>query len=290
MPHGRWIALLLLAAMAGSGHAATPAAEAPTVVPLTPYLGAIPSLELTVGGEKKRFLLDTAGGVTVGTPAFAEGIGCTPWGRITGHRMRGDRLDGPRCDDVAMQLAAVSLQLPSILVWDFSTLLPPGAPPLAGSLALDALEGRAVTLDLGGGELIVETAASLAERVRGATEVPVRFAREAQGLALVPFVAVETPRGRLWMELDTGSTGAMIIDRHAAQVLGLDADAKAGQPATLELAGGIPVEGKVRIEDLIIDGNIGAPVLRRWQVTIDLANERLWIKPRPQQAADAGRS
>ena len=281
MSRARWIPLLLLATRAGASQAATPRPTAPVVVPVSPYLDVIPSIEVVVAGEPRRFLLDTAGGITVATPALADDIGCVPWGRITGHRMRGDRIDGTRCDDVRLQVSGVPLELQSLLIWDLAKLLPPDAPPLAGSMGLDAWEGRAITLDLGAGELVVETPASLAVRVQDAVEVPVRFSREAQGLALAPFVAVETPRGRLWMELDTGSTGALIVGRHAANVLGLDAANRDGQSTAITLGGGVDVQAKARVEDLIIDGNIGAPILRQWAVTIDLANERLWIDASP---------
>lgn len=279
MPHARWIPLLLAAAV-GCSHAAPADMSRPVVIPITHYLDTVPSLEVTVDGEPRRFLLDTAGGITVATPAFARDIGCTPWSRLTGHRMRGDRVDGARCDDVELEASGVPLELPSVLVWDLSRLLPPDAPPLAGSMGLDAWQGRAITLDLEAGELVLETPASLATRVQQATEIPVRFSREVQGLALVPFIAVETPKGRLWMELDSGSDGALIVGRHAAQVLGLDAETDDPQTTSITLAGGIKVDAEARVNDLIIDGNIGAPVLRRWAVTIDLANERLWIAPR----------
>jgi len=284
MTHARLIPLLVLVTTIGCSHAATPAATSPTMIPISPYLDTVPSLEVTVDGESRRFLLDTAGGITVATPEFAEDIGCTPWGRLTGHRMRGDRVDGARCDDVELQVSGVPLELPSVLVWDLSKLLPPDAPPLAGSIGLDALHDHAITLDLGAGEVTVETPTSLAARVRRATEVPVRFSREVQGLALVPFIPVETPKGRLWMELDSGSDGALIVGRHAASALGLDADADSPQATTLELGGGIEVDAQATLDDLIIDGNIGAPVLRQWAVTIDLANERLWIAPSTRAA------
>lgn len=288
MPRARWIPLTMLALTACASHAGAadagmPAVDAPVVVPVSRYLDAIPSVEVMVDGNPHRFLFDTAGGITVGTPALADSIECAPWGRITGHRMRGDRIDGQRCDEVEMQVSGVPLQLESMLVWDLSKLLPPNAPPLAGSMGLDAWQGRAITLDLGNGELVVETPASLALRVKDAVEVPVRFGREIQGLALVPFVAVETPKGRLWMELDTGSTGKLIVGSHTADVLGLDPAIKDGQATTITLAGGIEVQAKAKVEDLIIDGNIGAPMLRQWAVTIDLANERLWIAPRVQR-------
>ncbi len=279
MTNTRLVPLLVLAATAGCSHVATPAAAQPTVIPISPYLDTVPSLEVIVDGEPRRFLLDTAGGITVATPEFATDIGCTPWGRLTGHRMRGDRVDGARCDDVALEVSGVPLELPSVLVWDLSKLLPPGAPPLAGSMGLDAWQDHAITLDLGAGKLVLETPASLADRVQHAVEVPVRFSREVQGLALVPFVAVETSKGRLWMELDSGSDGALIVGRHAAPALGLDAHTSDRQATGLSLGGGIEVDAQATVDDLIIDGNIGAPVLRRWVVTIDLANERLWIAP-----------
>jgi hypothetical protein len=220
--------------------------------------------------------------VTSITPQIAQRLGCSPWGHVTGFRMRGERLDLERCDGVALTLpGGTRITVPTASVWDISKILPPNAPPLAGSLALDAFAKRALTVDLAAGMLVLETPASLAARTANATEVPVRFDRSAGGLALTPLVAVETARGRLWMELDCGSDGAVIVDRHAAALLHLDPAAKATQPIAMTLAGGIAVEGKALVADLILDGNLGVPVLRRWVMTLDLAAERLWIAPHP---------
>ena len=51
------------------------------------------------------------------------------------------------------------------------------------------------------------------------------------------------------------------------------------QAAELSLVGGPKFGGKVLVEDMILDGNIGLPVLETWVVTLDLANERAWIAP-----------
>jgi hypothetical protein len=272
-----WAAGVLAAIASGAVPAAPAAGETGTVIPLSSYPGQVPSLKAKAGEREGVFLFDTAGGLTALTPQLARSIGCEPWGQLTGFRMRGDRIDVPRCDDVRLELAGVALTVPTAGVWDFGKLLPRDAPPLDGSLALDAFAGRAVSLDLSAGRLIVETAASLAARTRRATEVPVRFDRPVQGLSLTPLVAVETSKGRLWMQLDSGSDGGAIVGRHAAGLLQLDPDAKGAQKVEMTLAGGVPVEADALVQDLILDGNIGVPVLKRWVVTIDLARNRLWI-------------
>jgi hypothetical protein len=48
----------------------------------------------------------------------------------------------------------------------------------------------------------------------------------------------------------------------------------------MTLVGGVAAEAQGRVSDFIVDGNIGTPILRNWVVTIDLANQRLWIAQR----------
>jgi len=274
------LAAIGLALVSGSALAepVRPAPPAkPVVIPLEPYLGVLWSFQGEVDGKPRRFLLDTAGGITVIAQPFADAIGCKPWGRVTGFRMRGDRVDVPRCDDVGLKAAGLPLTAPTAGVIDFATLLPKDAPPLDGSVALDAFAGRAVTLDLAGRRLIVETPASLKVRAAQGVEVPVRFSREATGLALTPFVAAPTPKGRIWLELDCGSTGALVIGKHVADLVGLDPAIQKGQSVDMTLVGGPKISGKVLVEDMILDGNIGMPALQQWVVTLDLANERAWI-------------
>lgn len=251
----------------------------PVVIPLEPYLDVLWSFQAQVDGKPRRFLFDTAGGMTAISQPFADAIGCKPWGRVTGFRMRGDRVDTPRCDDVRLTAAGVPLHAPVTGVVDFSTLLPKDAPALDGSVALDAFAGRAVTLDLAARQLIVETPRSLKVRARQGVEVPVRFSREAMGLALGPFVAAPTAKGQIWLELDSGSTGTAVIAQHVADLLGLDPGIQKGQAVDMTLVGGPKISGKVRVEDMILDGNIGVPALKQWVVTLDLADERAWIAP-----------
>ncbi len=278
MPKRRWfIAFLTVLGAVAVSHAAAPAPA--WVIPLTPYLGVLPSMQVQLGGSPTTVLLDTAGGLTVLMPGGAKKAGCHPWGRLSGMRMRGDRIDLPRCDEVKLKVAGHGLTIPEAGIWDFSRLLPKDAPLLDGSVALDAFAGKVITLDLSGGRLIVETPASARARTAHATELPMRLSRELGGASLTPLVAVPTAKGKLWFELDCGSDGPLMINRAVAPALGLDPASKHGQPAHLALAPRVHLQGRAQVLDLVVDGNIGAPILRQWIITMDLAHERLWLSP-----------
>jgi predicted aspartyl protease len=282
-PTKRLTALAFAAAVFGfaapMAHAAPHRPAQPTVIKLSDYLGGQLSFEAVARGRTERFLFDTGGGVTVITPQFAERVGCKPWGQITGYRMRGQRLDFPRCENVSVTAVDATLTSPTAGVVDFAALLPKDAPPLAGSVALDAFAGKTVTLDVGHKLLTVETPASARVRIRGAKEVAVRFDRDVGGLALSPVVAVDTPQGRVWMEVDCGSDGSLILNRTLATALGMDPAKKGGQDATLNLAGGVTIKTRGKVEDLILDGNLGVEALKHWIITIDVAHTRMWMKP-----------
>ena len=126
----RWIALLCFACALASAQAQSPAPEA--VLPLEPYRKTI-ALRATVGGREGLFLFDTAGGLSLISPSFAEKIGRKPWGRLTGHQMLGQRLDTPRCDDLEVKLGRLQLKAPVVGVLDIMTLFPKDAAPVEGS-------------------------------------------------------------------------------------------------------------------------------------------------------------
>jgi hypothetical protein len=251
------------------------------------YLDLLPSLQVEFGGRIHTLLLDTGGGLTAVTPASVAAIGCHPWGRLTGFRMRGDRVDLSRCDGVKMTLAGLTVRVPEVGVWDFGKALPKNAPPLAGSIALDAFANRAVTLDLADRQFIIETPASLALRLRRehALAVPVRFEREVGGASLVPLIGIDTPQGRVWMEMDSGSDGDVIVNQPLAPALGLDPADKRAQPMAVSLGGVLTLRARAQIASLVIDGDIGEPVLRDWIITLDLAAGKLWLgRPRSGRA------
>lgn len=249
------------------------------------YLGALHTVEATVAGQRGTFLFDTGGGVSVVTPEFAERIGCAPWGNVSGFRLSGERLDGPRCDDVVFDLGdGISLASPAAGVFDLKAMLPPQG-PVDGILSLDAFVDQPFTLDLAGSRIILETPASLAARIDGAVEVPVHFARQAGGYSLTVLAGVETEAGDLWLQLDSGGVPPLLLAPHAAAAMGVPESAQPAQPFALALGAGerrATVEATPTIRpNMIIDGNIGEPTMARMLLTFDLANQKLWVRPRP---------
>ena len=259
------------------------AALRPQVIALEPYLDQEHfAFRGRIGGQEGLFQFDTGGGLTTISPPTALAAGCHPWGQLTGFRMRGERVDVPRCDKVRIEARSVPLNLPTAGVWDLSALLPKGAPPLAGNVALDAFAGEAVTLDLAQRQLIIETPASLKVRVAHARQVPIQVLREAAGYALEVVMGVETAAGRAWFELDSGNDAGLTVGRHLARLLNLDPNVSSAQPMQLQLAGALTLPAKAHVRELIIDGNIGVPLIRRWVVTLELPQQRLWLAEAPQ--------
>lgn len=272
------VMLLMTAAIFAGGPIA--AQEAPRTAAMGDFFG-IRTVDVTIAGQTHPFLFDTGGGLTAISPALAEAIGCEPWAQIVGFRMTGEKVAMPRCDDVAIRIGDQALTVPNAGVFDLTPLLPPGS-AIAGLVGLDVLATQPFTLEIAERRLTFETPESLAERTEGATELPIRIGRQAGGLTLDVLVPVTTPRGTLWMLLDSGSDAPLQVSPPSAQALGLDPD-ESGQALTLRLAGAngeIQEESTVRVRDIILDGNIGAPIIRRWTLTLDLAGGKAWIRQR----------
>lgn len=267
------LALLLSSATA---LAAQPVFAEPQVLALEPLRERLRTIEVSINGHVSDFLFDTGGGITTITPAFAEKIGCKPWGRITGHRMFGDRLDMQRCDGMTIEAQGVRFDPKTLAVFDPTPLLAPGSVAPDGTLAMDVFRDRVVTLEVAGNRLTIEDEASLARRIEGATELPFRVSREVWGVD--PYVGVDTAAGRLWMIIDSGAGGVLLIAKDNAVALGLDPNAEGPQPLKFDLAPGVPVEGLAVTPEMMLLGNLGMPFLKDYVVTFDLPGQRLWVK------------
>ena len=238
------------------------------------------TMRAKVRGHEGTFVFDTGGGVTYLSPAFAQTIGCKPWGQLSGFVLTGQRLDMKRCDNLMFYIDQHPFPAPIAGVFDLMKYMPPNVPRIDGSIGLDVFAGRAITLNLAERKLTVESRPSLNARIRQGREVPIRLVREVEGVALAVVVGVITPEGTAWMEIDSGNGGANVIAAHLAPLLNLKTGMKEPQPASFRLAGGIPVGGEARVnESLIMDGNIGTRFLIDWNLTLDLARGRAWLAP-----------
>lgn len=247
------------------------------VVKLEPYRKNI-AVHAVVGGREGFFVFDTGSGISLLAPRFAEKIGCKQWGRITGFTMMGHRIDAPRCDDVAVALGGQQFESEATGVFDVMTLYPEGAQPVDGILALNIFDGKAITINFPAMTLTVESSDSLRKTVRGAFELPTHVVREVQGRATAVSIGVPTSSGRVWMELDSGNGGTILVSKPYASLFGLDATKEGPQDVDFALAGDLRVCGRAFAPDMTIDGNIGMPFLKDVVLTIDLAANRVWIR------------
>jgi len=250
---------------------------APCELVLSPYAGPLRTLVVTSGSYRAPFLFDTGGGGTVLSLAAGKALALEPFGRLTGFRHDGGRVDGPRAGPVELTLGTFTRQ-GEVGVLDVDALLP-GLPPLGGIVSLETFAGAALTIDLARERLFLEDAQTLAERTRGASELAVRFGRQASGAALDLFVAVEGEHGWLWFELDSGNVAPVLIAPHAFAELGLEplAPGRTGK-AELPIVGLGPVGCEIECKELIYDGLLNAAFFARYAVSLDLATPRAWAR------------
>lgn len=255
--------------------AARPPRDEPIELKLAPYVGPLRTVQATVGGQTGAFLFDTGGGATVLSLATAKAAGCTVFGRGTGFRHDGTRVDGARGGPLDVAFGGY-VRRGEVGVLDIDAMLQ-GLPKVAGIASIESFAGRVLTVDLAQNRLVVETAASLAQRTRTAKELRVRVAHQAGGASLDLFVAIDGKHGPLWFELDSGNTQPVLVAPHAWVELGLEAPA-AGQAKKCEL----PVTGlgKVACEvvskEMIYDGLLNAAFCERFVLTLDLDRGRAW--------------
>ena len=237
------------------------------------------TIRAEIGGATRRLLLDTGGGITLVSSATAKAAGCVPWGRRTGYNMFGKRFDGPTCNGISVGIGGRQY-VPAITSLVNMAALNPADSALDGIAALDLFEGRAITLDLARGRLIVESPASLRARIGAMRPLPIRLKRELEGLALAVMTGVPSRSGWLWMELDSGNGGTVLVSKPVAALVGLDSSASGRQTADFPIAEGVRVQTTDAFTpDLIMDGNLGMPFLKHWVVTLDLQGGLGWIAP-----------
>ena len=249
-------------------------------IELERFRKALWTVKVTLNGKTGHFLLDTGGGNTMVTERFASDWDCTFRGRMTGYNMFGERIDSPLCEAVDIRAGAVRLTRVNAGKIDFSNRFPADATP-DGLLSLDAFDGKAITLDQANATLIIESPASLQERISHMIELPLRVSRECSAKCLSIFLGVPRPDGMTWLTLDSGAGGVSLIAKEYAEAFALKTSEQE-QRLTVEIAKGVVVDSPVLVTDMIMDGNLGQPFLSQYVITLDLGASRMWIAAREE--------
>lgn len=250
----------------------------PTVITMKPYVGKLRTVDVTIGGRTRPFLLDTGGGLAIVTPVVAGEIGCTPFGRLVGFRNNGEKIDSQRCGPATLGIGSASARVDDLAVFDLMSLLK-GLPEVGGLLGLPAFESKAFTFDLASNRITIETPVSFAKRVRGMKEIRVRPSRQCGGASLDLFVSIDTPKSPIWLELDSGNLGGVLLSPPAAAQLGIALPEGAHKKITLEVSGFGPVQVDAIGRDTIYDGLLNARFMEQHVFAIDLAHMRAWMAP-----------
>jgi hypothetical protein len=270
---------IILAAMAATVAASAGAAgPQPTVLKMEQFRRSV-ALRVEVGGKERLFQFDTGGGNSFISPEIAKELNCEKGARVVGFRMTGDKLEAPRCDDVALNIGGQRFIVPTAGVYQVGEFNAKGV-TVDGLLALDVFEGKTITMDFAGLKLIVETPESAAARVAGATELPARLIREMGGYALAIDIQVPSKFGHLGFQLDSGNGGTLLIAKPYAAAFGFDPD-KGPRLGSFPIGKGITASGLVMPAGITLDGNLGMPFLKNYLVTLDLAAGRVWLAPNP---------
>ncbi len=285
-----FLALLLRAdasyCLSQDSNGKSPAGFQPTVtnVALADYMGVLQTVQVQVGPDTLPFIFDTGGGLTILTPEVADRLGCEPYGRVTGFRMDGERLDLERCGETTLNVAGLPLRIETG-VFDFMSLLPGGWPEVGGLVSLHTFRDKALTLSLASNSLTVETESSLKERIAGMKSLSARLNNQCGGACVDLFVEVRTQRGSIWLGLDTGNSGPVLLAPHACKQLGLDCEmneegsddrgASLGE-ITLDFVGLGPIQVTAKMTDMIYDGLINADTVRKLVLTMDLRTGEVW--------------
>lgn len=300
---GSILAVLCVSACAGpvvnvsSEKAASPEEQAESspdethVITLQDY-HTLRSVTVRVGEHDMPFLFDTGGGVTLVTPRMASQIGCEPFGQLSGYRMRGERVDFPRCENVSLGIQGHEVAAHPVGVFDLMPLLPAGWEELGGLLTLSSFETQPISLELwrGQGRIIIESQGSMERKTAQMNPVEMRLVKQASGFSTVVVARADTKGGDVWVELDSGSTAPLIIAPHVAGIIGIDLDDPdqarlvSEDPriwevdeVTLQFGEAAPITTSARVMDMIYDANMGMPLLAKFQWTMDLATQRLWL-------------
>lgn len=276
--------------------------RSPLPMPATQFAYARHLLTVPVvvnGAHETRFVLDTGIGLTLLSTTLAEQLGCEADGSsYTGRRMSGQAVTLPLARLERLAFGGCEQTDVPVGLFDMS-VFPPELDGVEGFLSLAFFRVTPFTVDYGTGEIVVESAGSLASRRDGGTTLPLSI--EDDGHSLCAYLPLTIPGGSsISVEVDLGSD-ELILDEVLAARVGVSLDDGAvrrvdGQDETghtyaryfTSLPGRVHPTGapdlahdrpEVMFQRIIHDGLIGDAFLRRFVVTFDVAGGEMILAP-----------
>jgi hypothetical protein len=264
----------------------------PIVLMLEPYAGRLRQLQAQIGTDSHPLLFDTGGELTLIDPEIAPLVDCEPYGRLTGFRMSGERVDFQQCGQVQLQFGALTIER-DVGVFELMALLPEGWPPLRGVLSLHTFQDRAITLDLANNQLVLETEQSLRDRVQDMHELRMHIERGVEGRGFNVYLEASALKGSIRLLLDSGNLAGFILAPHSMEQLGIDfrdkypqtngASEDATHEVSLDIVGLGPVTTPILIRDITHDGVISAEFMEKLVLTMDFKSNRVWGRIRQSE-------
>lgn len=273
------LAIACVALFAGCAHVANPSMQAKAqLIPLAQYVEQLRKIEVVIGGKPHDFLFDTGGGYTLISPEVQEALGCAPSGKLTGFRVRGERLDFQKCGEIEIRIGERTFNVQAGL-FDINALLPDALPDLYGVLSMQTFAAHAITLDLAGNRLVVETPATLERRIAGMQPLDASFYNELEGRGMDVYLKVDAAGKKVYMLLDSGGLGGNMLTAEAFREITGKA-ATAGQPAQ-DIALRFGAAGSrtlpVAVRSIIREGLLGVDFVESAVFTFDFPNRRAWV-------------
>lgn len=262
-----------------------PALSLAAELPLNEYFAGLMTVDAKLSKRPLKLLFDTGGGGIILSPEAVAGH-CQPFGRLVGHRFNGEALAMPRCTPLTLSLGEFQKH-GEVALFDVMPMLG-NAPKIDGILGLSAFEHQPVLIDYEQKRIKTMDRRALARVVRRErmTEIPIRLERQAGGASLDVFVGVEAKPGPLWLELDSGNVGPVLLAPHALTQLQQTLSETPG-PISLTLQGLPPITVTAEKRESIYDGLTSAELARRYVWAFDFERGRAWARPIPVETNKA---
>jgi hypothetical protein len=208
-------------------------------------------------------LVDLGAGVNVLSSSYGGPLVFGPVSKYTTLRLNGTRLDLQMRRVVSISLAGAALDELNVGVWKGLD-----GTGIDGLISAMSFRNTATTFDFRNHEIVIEDAASFAERKRLAERVPITLVDD-RGIGLAIFATFDFGNGQSGLcQIDTGSPG-ITLDRHYGTSI---------PSIVLREAGSTAISNpQVTFGDLIYDCNIGNSFWKNHAFTLDIPNRAIYI-------------